>query len=145
MRREPFVYCLLFWRELVHYCSQEKETVGLVFRRELVHYCSHEKGTVGLFFWKELVDYCFRRRKPLVYCFEENWSTTVLMRRDRRSSVLKRTGGLVLFQEKETIGLLFWRELVYYCSQEKETVVRLFRRELVHYCSQKKETVGLLF
>ena len=66
------------------------------------------------------------------------------MRRDRRSSVLKRTGAL-LFSEKETDGLVFRRELVDYCSQEKETVGLVFRRELVHYCSHEKKTVRLLF
>ena len=49
----------------------------------------------------------------MLYCFEENWY-------------------LVNYcsQEKETGGLLFWRELVHYCSQEKETVVLLFWREV---------------
>ena len=121
----------------MHYCFQEKETVGLVFRRELVHYCSQEKKSIGLLFWRELVHYCSKEKKivrllfwrKLVQCAilfsgegnrqssvskrtgtllssrEENCSstvlkrtcamwTTVLMRRDRRSSVLKSTGGL---------------------------------------------------
>ena len=74
----------------MHYCSQEKETVGLVFRRELVHYCSHEKGTV------RIVSTVLKKTCALLFSGERN----------RRSSVSKRTGAL-LFQEKKTIGLLF--------------------------------------
>ena len=74
----------------MHYCSQEKETVGLVFRRELVHYCSHEKGTV------RILSTVLKRTCALLFSGEGN----------RWSIDLKRTGGL-LFQEKKNTGLLF--------------------------------------
>ena len=76
------------------------------------------------------------------------------MRRDRRSSVLKRTGGLVLFQEKETIGLLFcfgvlregknWcttvlrrRKLLFDCFEENWSTTVLMRREPLVYFFEK--------
>ena len=48
-------------RELVHYCSQEKETGVLLFKlfkgRNLMLYCSQEKETGALL---------FSRRKPVL-------------------------------------------------------------------------------
>ena len=39
------------WELIVHYWTQEKETVGQLFWRELlVCYCYQEKETVGLLF-----------------------------------------------------------------------------------------------
>ena len=86
----------------------------------------------------------------MLYCLEENWYLVNYCSR-----------------EKETVGLLFWRELVsgellfsgegnrwstvlkrtslLLFSQENEIVGLLFWIKLAQYLSQEKETGGLLF
>ena len=114
---------LLFWRELVHYCTvlRRRKPMSYCFEEKwelIVHYCSQDKETVGLLSWKELVCYCsqisgegncwstvLKRIDTLLFFGEENcWSTvwkrtSVLLfsgERTRWSTVLKRTDSTLL-------------------------------------------------
>ena len=66
--------CTVFRRkDMVLFCSQEKETGSLLFsrRRKLVHYCYQEKETGTVLFLGERI-WCstvLRRKKQVLYCF----------------------------------------------------------------------------
>ena len=118
---------------LVYYCFQDKEGALLYLgerercstvyrRRDLVLYCSQEKETGELLFSGEgnMFSIVFRRREHVHYCYQEK-ETGALMFQEKGSATLQ----TAVLKEKETSALLLmfsgegdWCSLLY-CSRAK--------------------------
>ena len=106
----------LNWIQGVKYCVQEKESVAPIYpqEKETVHWITYallfpgERNCFEENWHCAMCTTVLRRRKPVLYCFRENWYTTVLR---RRKPVL------YCFRENWYTTVLRRRKPVLYCFE----------------------------